>query len=287
MDLLGSLLVPFREENKATTTEVEAQQEVHLDKDPFTASQDVTAPAQDDSNKDATNTGPDLSKHYEVMSLDEYTAQTSRAAAQAAREAEIDSRIQSFEPAAKRDLAGSQERTPSSNGAGAVPLTPLPLNVRPVALGKPRTSDHIIALHHLTEKHKFPLPEYEYKENGVKGAGTFGARLIISVNAKNAPNVGGEAGEHAEVVVEDLGPFQSKKEAKAVISEKGLVALKEKLKEIENAQAEQAAAGTEVTPAAATRKIDPASAVAPADPNVVPGENPIGLLLGKQSDVEV
>lgn len=284
MNLLGSVIVPFREDNKAAPTEDELQHDLRLDKDPIKASQDLTPLAQINCSEDGS-TGyaqlHDLSKYYQVMSLDEYTANTA-AASRAARNAEIESRIQSFVPAraAKRGAVGSQEVTSPSSDAQAVPFTPLPLHVRPVALGKPRTSDLIIALHQFTEKHKFSLPKYEYRENGIKGAGTFAARLRIAVNVKGT-GVGGQDGELPEVIVEDQGPFQSKKEAKEAISEKGLVLLKEKLAEIEIAQAQQGATGT--APAAATLKIETARAVAHVDPNLVPGENPIGLLLGEQS----
>lgn len=206
---------------------------------------------------------------YTTVSLEELTAQAESRKRDFIRTTEANTR----EGVSKPNIKKVQEETPQDNNKANSSKVAAGKPV-PIALGKPRTSDHIIALHQFVHKFKLPLPEFEYSENSTTGAGTFTVLLKLGIN------VNGDTLEHGgeELVLRNDGPFRSKKEAKETISGEALHILKDK---VEVKLKEKEAAGTTAHNGGpqAQNNAGAASAV-PSEPPLIPGENPIGLLLG-------
>lgn len=108
-----------------------------------------------------------------------------------------------------------------------------PIPATPIALPQTRSSEHIIRLHQLCQERGI-LTQYEFSSE--YGDAKWGVRLTLG-----------------ETIIEEDGPFQSKKEAKDVAAEKGCLLITE----------------MPIPAASAKRRLDDS-----------PGENWVGLLLG-------
>ena len=288
MDLLQSLIVPRQHPNAVPAVDdIRHEQEeapalLTTPKPTTNGHKDGVGQHEKLASSSIINTDNEL---YTTVSLEEFQEAYAKSKAEAerraevARKADIDARIVSrSSPAQQLPL-----QYKSSNAVVGQVTNGTARPLKPLALGKPRTSDHIIALHQLVNKCRLPVPHYEYSENGVIGAGTFSVELRLAV--PTVVTVGRQdASTPSEVVLQDLGPFRSKKEAKEVISEKGVVVLKDKIAEAEEAQKAVDEASAQ---AGATEQKDeevaPAATAPPLTlkPRPTPSENPIGLLLGK------
>lgn len=279
MDLLRSLIVPRENMDLPSLAELERQQEETMamlaqpEEAPSRARIEplVTrfAPAEE------TSTAP-TSKAYQTLTLEEYTAQAQ------AQEAELlKTNPEAFDRngkfVVKKQTQKQQPLRPISTNKGAVQ----PVAIEPVALGKPRTSDNTIALHHLVQKHNIPLPKFTWSENGTKGAGTFSVKIEIFIHFP--PTAGPvQAGKVCHAIEwADAGPYRSKKEAKEGISEQALKVVQDEVDKIEKAQQEAADAMAASTPDVVMPEQAPAPAVKAVREPHVSKENAIGLLLGK------
>lgn len=282
MDLLRSLIVPREAMNLPSLEELQRQQEEHMavleQPEEATSRAPVEPLVTRSAPSEETTTAAPATKPYQTMTLEEYAAQ-----AQAQQAELLKTTPEAFDRngkfIVKKQTQKQQPLRPISSNKG--PVQPIP--IEPVALGKARTSDNTIALHHLVQKHNIPLPKFTWAESGTKGAGTFSIKIEVLIPFP--PTAGSEQAEKAFYPLEwtDPGPYRSKKEAKEGICEQALKVIQEEVDKIAKAQQEAEEAMAASMPDVVMQEQAPVPVIKTVEEPQGSKENAIGLLLGKSN----